>query len=318
VASNSILWQQRLGKQRDWVWRGWQIRYSFFRPPQSSNPTPLLLVHGFGAAIEHWRQNIPVLGEHYAVYALDLLGFGASRKAETTYSASLWAEQIYDFWRTFIREPIVLVGNSIGSLACATAAAEHPEMVAAIALLNLPDVSVRQETIPRPLQPVVSALEEIVGSPLLLKTLLRVLRRPSILRRWVAIAYEDDTAVTDELVEILHAPACDRGAGDAFYSLFKSVRQPQFAPSMKTLLPTLNIPILLVWGRQDRMVPFSLAESFVNLNPRLELVEFNPAGHCPHDECPEQFNTLFLNWLDRRLKQKKGETSDNAIASQLG
>ena len=72
-------WQDKLGNQRDWVWRGWQIRYTFIRPREySPKEVPLILIHGFGASIGHWRKNLEVLGSHHTVYALDLLGFGAS------------------------------------------------------------------------------------------------------------------------------------------------------------------------------------------------------------------------------------------------
>lgn len=313
LVTQSVQWQQRIGHQRDWVWRGWQIRYSFQRTARGSTRPPLILIHGFGAAIEHWRNNIPTLSQVHTVYALDLLGFGASRKVETPYRVDLWVEQVYDFWQTFVREPIVLVGNSIGSLVCLAAAARYPEMVKAIALLNLPDVSLRQEALPRWLAPIVNTLESAIASPVVLKALLRVLRRPAAIRRWASLAYEDETAVNDELIAILSRPAYDEGAGDTFSSLFKAIRQPQFAPPATELLPQLEIPILLLWGYQDRMVPFQLARSFLELNPRLELVELNPAGHCPHDECPDRFNPLLLEWLATRVSEKTDELARSRL-----
>ncbi len=294
--TSNQLWQQRIGNQRDWVWRGWQTRYSYTRADINSN-TPLILLHGFGAAIEHWRNNIPILGQEYHVYALDLLGFGASRKANTNYSVYLWVEQVHDFWQTFIGEPVVLVGNSIGSLVCLTAAVTYPEMVKGIVMLSLPDVSIRQEMLPGWLQPIVSTLENLVASPLLLKTLLKILRKPSTIKLWAGVAYQDKTAITDELVEILSSPAYDEGSDKTFSALFKSVRQPQFAPSAKEVLPKLNIPMLLIWGNQDRMVPPNLAPIFAALNPQIKYIEMEQVGHCPHDECPEKFNQILLDWL---------------------
>jgi pimeloyl-ACP methyl ester carboxylesterase len=297
-----VQWQQRIGYQRDWVWRGWQTRYSYQRAVRKTTRSPLILIHGFGAAIEHWRNNIPVLSQAYTVYALDLLGFGASRKAETPYSVSLWVDQVYDFWQTFVGEPVVLVGNSTGSLVCLAAAATHPEMVKGIVLLNLPDLSLRQAALPAWLAPIVNTLESAIASPLLLETLLRVLRRPNILRRWASFAYADVSVIDEELIAILSAPAYDEGAGNTFSALFKAIRQPHFAPRTAEVLPTLEMPILLVWGRQDRMVPFGLAQALVDLNPNLEFIELDPAGHCPHDECPDRFNALLLDWLDRRIE----------------
>lgn len=292
-------WVKRIGRQRHWIWRGWYIRYSFFSSQaklKDAKP-PLILLHGFGAAIEHWRKNIPTLGQDYRVYALDLLGFGGSQKAATNYSVYLWAEQIYDFWQTFIGKPVVLVGNSIGSLVCLTAAKQHPEMVAGITMLSLPDVSMRQEMIPKFFRPFVNTIEGLFTPPLFLKGLFNLIRRPQIIRPWIGIAYSDKSVITDELVKMITIPPQDRGAARAFCLLFEGVRKPEFAPSAKAVLPSLKIPILLIWGRQDRMVPFALAAQFAQLNPQITLVELDQIGHCPHDECPDQFNTILLDWL---------------------
>ncbi len=296
-------WQKRIGHQRDWVWRGWQTRYSFLHPRdrQRASQPPIILLHGFGASIEHWRQNIAILSQSSSVYALDLLGFGGSKKADTQYSVYLWTRQVYDFWRTFINQPVILVGNSIGSLVCLTAAYNYPEMVAGISILSLPDVAIRQEAIPKPLQPIVMSIEGLFASPWLLKGLFRFLRQPSVIRRWAGVAYVKQTAVNEELVEILTRPAHDPGADTTFYRLFDAVRSPNFAPPAKMVLPSLEIPVLLIWGLQDRMVPPALAEVFAKLNPHIELVELAGVGHCPQDECPEQFNPILQNWIKTRF-----------------
>ena len=92
--SQQLPWEKRVGRERQWIWRGWPIRYTFLPCETSQDPQtkpPLILIHGFGAAVEHWRHNIPILGQYYRVYALDLLGFGQSSKAATDYTAYLWA-----------------------------------------------------------------------------------------------------------------------------------------------------------------------------------------------------------------------------------
>ena len=158
-------WSERIGNQREWVWRGWQTRYSYIRNKENRKSSPLILLHGFGASIEHWRNNLPFLSQKGSVYAIDLLGFGASRKANTKYTVGLWVEQVYEFWQTFIGEPVILVGNSIGSLICMTIAATYPEMVKGVVMLSLPDVSIREEMIPNFLRPLVTTMENLVASP---------------------------------------------------------------------------------------------------------------------------------------------------------
>ncbi|MEO1466764.1 MAG: alpha/beta fold hydrolase [Cyanobacteria bacterium J06633_1] len=292
-------WHERIGNQRDWVWRGWQTRYSYLRARErlDSDLPPLILIHGFGASIEHWRNNIPTIAQDRTVYALDLLGFGASRKADTDYSAALWTEQVHDFWQTFIGVRAILVGNSIGSLVCLNATATYPEMVEGLVMLSLPDVSVREDMLPPLISPVVTAIENLFASPLLIKNLLKFVRRPKIIRKWAGVAYPNQAAVTDELVEILSSPAYDQGSGQTLYRLARSVRKASFAESVRDLLPQITVPMLLVWGLKDKMIPPQQAQAIATLNPLIKLIELEDIGHCPHDEDPAQFNSLLLDWL---------------------
>lgn len=301
TATSSLHWQQRIGSQRDWVWRGWQTRYTYVRPSHvAPDATPLILLHGFGASIGHWRHNLTTLSQSHPVYALDMLGFGATEKAVTRYSVALWVEQVYDFWRTFIGQPVVLVGNSIGSLVCIAAAEAHPEMVQGIVMMSLHDPSMRVEAIPKWLRPAIATIENLVISPWVLKTVFKVVRRPGVVRKWAAIAYANPEAVTDELVEILTGPAQDRGSAHAFYALFKAMMSDRFGPSVKVVMSALQIPMLLIWGQQDRMIPPRLIRpsQFLEYNPNLQLIELDGAGHCPHDECPEQVNQIILDWIN--------------------
>lgn len=265
---------------------------------QDADKPPLILLHGFGAAIEHWRHNIPILSQNHRVYAVDLLGFGGSRKVQVPYTVNLWVEQIHDFWQTFINRPVVLVGNSIGSLVSMALAGKYPEMVARLVMLSLPDVSRRREMIADWLLNIVTPIENFFTSPWLLKPIFYYLRRPQVLKKWTGIAYEDKKAVSDELVQIIAAPTLDEGAAEAFISLAQAVNHPEYCPPAKLILPRLQIPILLCWGKQDRMVPVQLAPGFVSLNPRIKYVEFEQAGHCLQDECPDRFNPILLEWLE--------------------
>ncbi len=300
-------WQQQVGSQRDWVWRGWRIRYTYIRA--KSNPssqqssvessTPILFLHGFGASIGHWRHSLSALSQSHTVYALDLLGFGGSQKAITPYNITLWVDLVHDFWSTFIREPMLLVGNSIGSLISLVTAAEYPEIAQGLVLISLPDPGVQTEAMPGWAIPIVDSLQSFVASPALLRPIFYFVRRPSIVRRWARLAYQNPDAITDELVEILATPARDRGAARAFCTLFRVIGSPRLGPSVKSLLPNLNLPILLLWGKQDRLIPTGLAHpnQYLQYNPQLKVVELDQAGHCPHDECPERVHQEIFNWI---------------------
>jgi pimeloyl-ACP methyl ester carboxylesterase len=81
-----------------WEWQTHRIQYV-----EMGQGTPLLLLHGFGASIGHWKKNIPVLAAAgYQVFALDLLGFGASDKPALNYAMELWRNWCRLFgWKRF-------------------------------------------------------------------------------------------------------------------------------------------------------------------------------------------------------------------------
>jgi len=95
-----------------------------------------VLVHGFGASAFHWRFNVPALSEDRPVYALDLVGFGASDKPLVEYSAELWRDQVGAFLKEVVQAPAIVAGNSIGGYTALHVAATFPERTAGCVLLN--------------------------------------------------------------------------------------------------------------------------------------------------------------------------------------
>ena len=285
--------------QQDWLWQGWKVRYTVVHNPQSQ--VPVILLHGFGGSIGHWRQNIAELAKYHTVYALDLLGFGASEKPVAPYGIGLWVDQVYEFWQTFVEVPAVLVGNSIGSVISLAAAATYPEMARGVAMISLPDTSGSEESIPAVIRPLVRRLKAAFTSPLLLQPLFHLVRQPWIIRHWAGLAYACKEAITDELLEILCAPARDLGSAQAFCAILKAMLSPKFSPCIRSILTNLKIPSLLVWGQQDRMIPPELARRFLGYNPALRLIEVEDAGHCAHDERPEQVNQELLSWIQTQV-----------------
>ena len=298
-----------LGSQRNWIWRGWQIRYTYIRPA-SANATagnslqtngetsltakPLLLLHGFGSALGQWRYNLQPLSQHHCVYALDFLGFGASQKAPAHYNVSLWSELVYDFWRCMIGVSAVTIGHSLGASVALNTVANHPEMASDLVLLTLPDTQSNQPPA------FARYLEKLFANPLLLSPLFRLIRRPAVLRSVLKKIYRRPELVDRELVDLFATPPQDRGALDVFCRLARSRNDPDYgSKSLQDLLSKVAIPILAIWGQQDQIVPLQGFRRYLSLNPQLNLVEIAQAGHCAYDEYPEQINQEILDWIRR-------------------
>lgn len=295
----SKTWHHKVGNQRDWVWRGWQTRYTYQRGSRErADSPPVLLLHGFGGSIGHWQHNLEFLATNHTVYGMDLVGWGGSRKPKINYNIDLWVDQVYDFWQTFVGQPMILVGNSIGSLVALVVAARHPEMAETLVMVSLPDLSAEQEMIPKSLQPLVNGIKRSILNPPLLHTLFKIVSRPNVARKWAQIAYANPDRVTDELIDLFLTPAQEREAPAAFVKIMQGMSSSNFSPNIRKLLPEMKMPMLLIWGCEDRMIPAGTADILLKLNPLLQLVTLAAAGHCAHDEMPDEVNKIIRNWLD--------------------
>jgi pimeloyl-ACP methyl ester carboxylesterase len=308
MAMEQGFWQDRIGHQRSFIWRGLQVRYSFCRnvgrSPSVPNKsaTPLVLIHGFGASIEHWRDWLTLAAGDRPVYAIDLLGFGGSRKAALPFGVPFWTEQVHYFLATVVGEPAIVVGNSIGSLVAAVLAQQYPDQVQAIALLSLPDIAQRQEMIPKPLRPILSRLEQLSMQPWLIRLIFNIARRRNVLKKALRLAYPTFTDISPELLDIIQLPTLDQDAEIAFLALNRQVNQPDFCPPMAQVLPQITCPILLLWGEKDRFVPPAIAPKLAQLNPNITLKMLPELGHCPQDEAPEPVYQFFTKWLGETLR----------------
>jgi pimeloyl-ACP methyl ester carboxylesterase len=289
------------GQQRFWYWRGWRVRYWFHPgPAPTAQVPPLVLIHGFGANLNQWRHNLLELSQVAPVYALDLLGFGDTEKAATLYGAELWAAQVGDFIQTIIGRPVALVGHSLGALVALTVAHAQADWVAQLLMITLPLPAAREDLVARWVGRLGMRVESLVSTPLLLRPLFTLVRRPSFLRRALQSVYVVSDRVDEELVTMFAVPPQDRGAARTLCYLVRSRTEPSFSPSIKTLIAELAIPALLLWGEQDRVISVLFADELKNLSSNLIIQCLPDVGHCLYDEDPETFNQIVTAWaVDR-------------------
>ena len=257
----------------------------------------ILLVHGFGASTDHWRFNIPVLAQHYEVHALDLLGFGRSAKpAGPRYGGALWCDQLVAYVQERIGRPTVLVGNSLGGYAALAAGAALGELAAGVVLLNAAGPFSDEQREPTGWGAIARRTigSALVQSPLLQRLLFENLRRPATVRRTLNQVYIDRTNVNDELVASILRPSRDPGAFGVFRTVFDIPRgQP-----LDELFAQLQAPLLLLWGIRDPWINAAGRRgAFQRHAPARTTEVVLQAGHCPHDEVPEQVNRAMLEWL---------------------
>ncbi len=277
-----------------WTWRDRQIQYVAV-----GEGRPLVLVHGFGASIGHWRKNIPALAAAgYRVFAIDLLGFGGSDKPAIDYTLELWQALLEDFWQDRINEPTVFVGNSIGALLCLMVAARRPDIVAGGVLLNCAGgLNHRPDELNLPLRVVMGTFARLVNSQFFGSFLFNRIRQKHRIRGTLKQVYRNRDAITDELVELLYRPSCDPGAQKVFASILSAPPGPR----IEELLPHVQVPLLVLWGEDDPWTPVTGGRIFEQMSQSqpIEFVSIPKTGHCPHDERPDVVNARISQWLSK-------------------
>ncbi|XP_043712747.1 pheophytinase, chloroplastic [Telopea speciosissima] len=301
LSTNPVQGMERLPLKPEgydfWMWRGHKIHYV-----EQGEGFPIVLIHGFGASAFHWRYNIPELAKSYKVYAIDLLGFGWSEKALIEYDAMVWRDQIVDFMKEIVKEPAVLVGNSLGGFTALVTAADLPEQIAGVALLNsagqFGNASGESDT----------SSEETYLQKFLIKPLKEVFQRivlgflfwqaksPARIESVLKSVYINTTNVDDYLVESITRPAADPNAGEVYYRLMTRFMSNQTKYTLDSVLSRLSCPLLLLWGDLDPWVGPAKALRIKEFYPDSSIVNLQ-AGHCPHDEVPEEVNKALVNWL---------------------
>lgn len=309
----TFLWKHNL--------RDYNINYRVEGPVDGP---PVLLVHGFGANVNHFRYQFPALTEKgYRVYAIDLLGFGASDKpADANYSIELFVALLRDFVNAMHTEQEhpswFIAGNSIGGLCCLSLAEQLPHLIQGVVLFNCSGgmTGFRYQDVPLVIRPILYFVQNVLLGPAYGKQFFANFKTrdnvASILTQQGV--YGDTTNVNDELLEILLGPSEDDGAEAVFLKVFAGPP----GPTPESILPNVQCPILALWGSADPWTPVDggahPATGFAQYcNTEFELEVLEGTGHCPHDEAPAQVHGKMLPWMARAMQQQLQEQDDDDV-----
>ena len=238
----------------------------------------LLLVHDFLVSHLEWEEVIDPLAEHFHVVAPDLPGFGESEKpdpARYAYTIEALAEAVVDVIAALGVGRTAIVGHGLGAAIAITIAAQHAELVQRLVLedaLCYPP--------PRRLAPQLS-LVPVVGGIFFKQFYSRAMFRSYFQRLWFGPKSVVPLARVDRHYELLSTPNARESAHAVLHAMFET--RPVIAR-----LGRIQMPALVVWGHDDRLVPVSHGQRLAHeiAGAKLEILD---AGHSPHEEAPERF-----------------------------
>ncbi len=258
--------------------------YELGGPPEGQ---PVVLVCGFAVPYPIWNPTFDFLTENgYRVLRYDLFGRGYSDRPDLTYNADLYDRQLLDLLSALeISPPVDLLGLSMGGPIVAVFADRHPDLVRRLGLVDPAGFTTRY------------------------RWLIKVLKTP-ILGEWLMSLFGDWALLSDLEKDLLHFEGVPE-------FIEKSRDQMKFTGYKQALLSTMrhgslnnmgdtfrrvgeqNRPTLLLWGREDDLVPFKTHKKFLKAIPHIEFHAIDQAGHIPHFERPEVVNPILLEFLKK-------------------
>lgn len=260
---------------------------------RGQGPTPLVFLHGFADALVTWHDIGPLFPEdRYTLYLLDLKGFGHSSKPrDARYSLDDQAEIVISFIQTMGIANAVLVGHSLGGTIALLAwfKARDLQALELINRLVLIACAAYPQRLPR--------LMRLVRTPLVGPLVMYLVPPRAIVKYTLPRVFYNLAAITEERIERYVHCYKKQGIG---YSFSMSVRQ--LMPGGKPLpLPDygkVNVPVLIIWGENDRIIRRERGERLASALPVARLVIVEECGHNPHEEKPEQTCAIIREFLE--------------------
>ncbi|PIN11073.1 putative hydrolase/acyltransferase (alpha/beta hydrolase superfamily) [Handroanthus impetiginosus] len=318
-----------------WEWKPkLTVHYETSGSENVGSPAVLFLP-GFGVGSFHYQKQLKDLGRDYITWALDFLGQGLSLPCEDptfqtwdgnkrmldgesnvwgfgdesetwakelVFSVDLWRDQVRHFIEEVIKEPVYLVGNSLGGFVALYFAACNPELVKGVTLLNATPF---WGFLPNPERsPRLSRLFPWAGTfpfPSSVRKLIEVLWQkisdPRSITEILKQVYVDHSTKVDKVFSRIIETTQHPAAAASFASIiFAPQGQLSFRESL-TRSQMNNTPICLMYGKEDPWVRPVWGLQVKRQVPDAPYYEISPAGHCPHDEVPEVVNFLLRGWI---------------------
>jgi len=243
----------------------------------------ILLIHGLGGSIESWINNINAISkQQLRAIAVDLPGFGFSDKPKIDYTISFYTTFVAKFIKRLkLRSSVSIVGCSLGGQIAAEVALNHPNLVSKLVLIS-----------PAGALPV-----SFRGTPAL-RNYVDILKAETLQEAKKALSSVDNGPVDDTYAQNFYSKLLTSGAKEAFIS---ALNGSAHAPRLSRRLHKIKAGTLLIWGKDDRIIPVKFIEPFVKMeNCRIFLLE--KSGHVPYISRSALFNKIVTDFIKEQNK----------------
>lgn len=250
---------------------------------------PVVMLHGIGRSLEDWTEQHQLLRDRFRVFSVDLAGFGWSDPLAEPSSLPALARFVEDFLDAVgVGEPVHLVGNSLGGAVAMQVAVQAPHRVTDLVLIDSAGFG----------------REVSLGLRLLaIRGLGRLLLRPSRpgARQVERSIFHDPTFATDARIEHAYRLAQRPDAARVMLETSRSLGtlrgvRPQWRHQLLEAVAKLDIPILVVWGSTDRILPAAHLDAAAARLPHARTHLFPDTGHMPQIERADELSRLVTSF----------------------
>jgi len=248
-------------------------------PPDATET--IVFLHGLGGSTSTWASVLGAFAETYRIAAVDLPGHGASDKPApdaTDYSVAGIATRVGELLEKLELVPAVLIGHSLGGATALQLALDRPKLVRALALVN----------------------SAALGTEINGELLDRVESVPSRdeARRLLELFFQDRRFILERGIDEMDAARNAPGADAAV----KAIAESAFTRRGQNLVLTdrlgeLEVPLLVIWGELDRVIPSTHAVAALAAQPTAWVEIMEGVGHVPQVEAAPAFAAIVNRWL---------------------
>jgi pimeloyl-ACP methyl ester carboxylesterase len=273
LASAVVVWAQAPPSKQVEIF-GQKIQYM----EAGSGPTVILL-HGLGGDRSNWAYTAPVLAKNYHVYVPDQIGFGESDKPLIDYRVGTLVDFLDGFCKKLGITKAIVVGNSLGGWTAAAFTLAHPEKVDRLVLVDSAGYSLAKTGVQAQ------------------RDLLQVLNPSTVAseKALMGTILANKALATDAFAEGAFAQHMRRGDGYTIDRFLDSLFRNEDVVDGK--LGAIKAPTLVVWGREDGLIPLSAGQMMGTEIVGSQTVILDHCGHVPQIECAVPFNTALLKFL---------------------
>ncbi|MGI0065802.1 MAG: alpha/beta fold hydrolase [Nitrosotalea sp.] len=238
----------------------------------------LILLHGLGGYAERWSNLMPYLNKKYHIFAPDIIGYGQSDKPSVDYTPEFFIKFVFDFIETLGIKKTLMIGTSLGGQIAAECASTQNLAIEKIILIS--PAGIMKKSTPTLDAYTMAALYPNKDS---VKNAYQMMVGPGM--------QVSETSI-ERFVNNMSRP----NAKMVFLSTLLGLKN---SPDIFDKLQKINVPTLVIWGNDDKLIPFEYSQQFVSFIKNCEFTPMEGCGHSPYVEDPEKLSDIIIKFFSK-------------------